>query len=69
MGATSVSSQLSQGKIFRLLRVSSHFQNSENINKSNVLRLINVLKQGNVHTHTMRAFTVEEMTKILAHVD
>lgn len=30
---------------------------------------INVLKQGNVHTHTMRAFTVEEMTKILAHVD
>ena len=30
---------------------------------------INVLKQGNVHTHTMRAFTAEEMTKILAHVD
>lgn len=30
---------------------------------------INVLKQGNVHTQTMRAFTVEEMTKILAHVD
>ena len=30
---------------------------------------INILKQGNVHTHTMRAFTAEEMTKILAHVD
>jgi uncharacterized protein with GYD domain len=30
---------------------------------------INTLKLGNVHTHTMRAFTVEEMTKILAHVD
>ena len=30
---------------------------------------INVLKQGNVHTQTMRAFTVAEMTKILAHVD
>ena len=30
---------------------------------------INALKQGNVHTHTMRAFTAEEMTKILAHVD
>jgi len=28
---------------------------------------INILKQGNIHTHTMRAFT--EMTKILAHVD
>jgi uncharacterized protein with GYD domain len=30
---------------------------------------INVLKQGNVHTHTMRAYTVAEMTKILAKVD
>ena len=30
---------------------------------------INILKRGNVHTHTMRAFTAEEMTKILAHVD
>jgi uncharacterized protein with GYD domain len=30
---------------------------------------INVLKQGNVHTHTMRAFTAAEMTKILAKVD
>jgi len=30
---------------------------------------INVLKQGNVHTHTMRAFTMAEMTKILAKVD
>jgi uncharacterized protein with GYD domain len=29
---------------------------------------INVLKQGNLHTHTMRAFTVAEMTKILEHV-
>jgi len=30
---------------------------------------INVLKQGNVHTHTMRAYTAAEMTKILAKVD
>ena len=30
---------------------------------------INILKQGNVHTHTMRAFTAAEMTKILAKVD
>jgi len=29
---------------------------------------LNTLKQGNVHTHTMRAFTVAEMTKILEHV-
>ncbi|HEX9169058.1 MAG TPA: GYD domain-containing protein [Roseiarcus sp.] len=30
---------------------------------------LNNLRQGNVHTHTMRAFTVAEMTKILAKVD
>jgi uncharacterized protein with GYD domain len=30
---------------------------------------INILKQGNLHSHTMRAFTVEEMKKILARVD
>jgi uncharacterized protein with GYD domain len=29
---------------------------------------INILKQGNLHSHTMRAFTVEEMTNILARV-
>jgi len=29
---------------------------------------LNNLRQGNVHTHTMRAFTLEEMKKILAHV-
>jgi uncharacterized protein with GYD domain len=30
---------------------------------------LNNLKLGNVHSHTMRAFTVAEMTKILAKVD
>jgi uncharacterized protein with GYD domain len=30
---------------------------------------INILKLGNVRSHTMRAFTAEEITKILAHVD
>jgi uncharacterized protein with GYD domain len=30
--------------------------------------MINVLKQGNVQTHTMRAFTLAEMTKILERV-
>jgi uncharacterized protein with GYD domain len=29
---------------------------------------INVLKQGNIHSHTMRAFTGAEMEKILAKV-
>jgi len=29
---------------------------------------LNTLKLGNVHSHTMRAFTVAEMTKILEHV-
>lgn len=29
---------------------------------------LNNLKQGNVHSYTMRAFTVAEMTKILEHV-
>jgi uncharacterized protein with GYD domain len=30
---------------------------------------INVLKQGNLHSHTMRAFTLAEITKILEHVN
>jgi uncharacterized protein with GYD domain len=29
---------------------------------------INILKQGNLHSHTMRAFTAAEMTKILERV-
>jgi uncharacterized protein with GYD domain len=29
---------------------------------------INILKQGNLHSRTMRAFTAAEMTKILEHV-
>jgi uncharacterized protein with GYD domain len=30
---------------------------------------INILKLGNVRSHTMRAFTAEEITNILSHVD
>jgi uncharacterized protein with GYD domain len=30
---------------------------------------INILKLGNVRSHTMRAFSAQEMTKILAQVD